>query len=90
LGRWFIGPAHHSIHHLKYTEHCGLYFAFWDSLLGTCDPNYEKKFGERLTGKVDTNIFLLTFCVVFNQFIQEIKQPPITLIPEAELLPRLR
>lgn len=28
FGRWFIGPAHHSIHHLKYTTHYGLYFTF--------------------------------------------------------------
>jgi sterol desaturase/sphingolipid hydroxylase (fatty acid hydroxylase superfamily) len=40
LGRWFIGPAHHSIHHLKYTVHYGLYFTFWDRLLGTQDPSY--------------------------------------------------
>ncbi len=46
LGRWVIGPAHHSIHHLKYTVHYGLYFTFWDKLLGTQDLNYEEKFGE--------------------------------------------
>ncbi|MDX2242778.1 MAG: sterol desaturase family protein [Leptolyngbyaceae cyanobacterium bins.302] len=43
LGKWFIGPAHHSIHHLKYTVHYGLYFTFWDTLLGTQDRNYEQK-----------------------------------------------
>ncbi|MEA5467105.1 sterol desaturase family protein [Leptothoe sp. PORK10 BA2] len=42
LGRWVIGPAHHSIHHRKYTLHYGLYFTFWDKLLGTDDPNYEQ------------------------------------------------
>lgn len=42
LGRWFIGPAHHSVHHLKYTTHYGLYFTFWDTLLGTDDPSYKK------------------------------------------------
>ena len=47
LGRWVIGPAHHSIHHLKYTVHYGLYFTFWDNLFGTQDPNYQKKFDER-------------------------------------------
>jgi len=41
LGRWMIGPAHHSIHHLKYTVHYGLYFTFWDALLGTQDTDYE-------------------------------------------------
>ncbi|MBL1176961.1 sterol desaturase family protein [Pantanalinema sp. GBBB05] len=44
LGRWFIGPAHHSIHHLKYTVHYGLYFTFWDKFLGTQDPHYAQKF----------------------------------------------
>lgn len=43
LGRWFIGPAHHSIHHNKYTLHFGLYFTFWDKLLGTQDPSFEAK-----------------------------------------------
>lgn len=46
LGRWFIGPAHHSIHHLKYRVHYGLYFTFWDRLLKTQDPNYEQKLDE--------------------------------------------
>ncbi len=40
LGEWFIGPAHHSIHHLKYTKHYGLYFTFWDKLLNTEELNY--------------------------------------------------
>jgi Delta7-sterol 5-desaturase len=38
LGRWLIGPAHHSIHHLRYNLNYGLYFTFWDRLLGTQDP----------------------------------------------------
>ena len=39
-GKWAIGPLHHSVHHHKYTKHYGLYFTFWDKLLGTDDPNY--------------------------------------------------
>ena len=42
LGKWFIGPAHHSIHHHRYRRHYGLYFTFWDRLLGTNDPNYDR------------------------------------------------
>jgi sterol desaturase/sphingolipid hydroxylase (fatty acid hydroxylase superfamily) len=41
LGKWFIGPAHHSIHHLNYRFHYGLYFTFWDQLLGTQAPFYQ-------------------------------------------------
>jgi sterol desaturase/sphingolipid hydroxylase (fatty acid hydroxylase superfamily) len=44
LGQWFIGSTHHSIHHRKYTVHYGLYFTFWDKMLGTDDPNYENEF----------------------------------------------
>ncbi|MEB3322720.1 MAG: sterol desaturase family protein [Synechococcaceae cyanobacterium] len=40
LGRWFIGPAHHSLHHRRQGVHFGLYFTFWDRLLGTEDPAY--------------------------------------------------
>ncbi len=48
LGRWFIGPAHHSVHHRRYTLHYGLYFTFWDKLLGTHDPGYEKNLNASL------------------------------------------
>jgi sterol desaturase/sphingolipid hydroxylase (fatty acid hydroxylase superfamily) len=44
LGRWLIGPTHHAIHHRKYRVHYGLYFTFWDKLLGTEDPTYEQEF----------------------------------------------
>jgi lathosterol oxidase len=53
LGKWFIGPAHHSVHHRKYMVHYGLYFTFWDRLLGTQDLNYEKTLGDRLSVKAD-------------------------------------
>jgi sterol desaturase/sphingolipid hydroxylase (fatty acid hydroxylase superfamily) len=44
LGKWLIGPTHHSIHHRKYKLHYGLYFTWWDKLLGTHDSNYENEF----------------------------------------------
>lgn len=43
LGKWFIGPAHHSIHHRRYTKHYGLYLTAWDSLLGTNDRVYDSE-----------------------------------------------
>jgi len=51
LGPWVIGPAHHSIHHLKYTVHYGLYFTFWDRLLGTQDPRYTQALSHCLPDK---------------------------------------
>ncbi len=44
LGKWFIASTFHSIHHHKYSMHYGLYFTFWDRLLGTYNSNYESKF----------------------------------------------
>jgi Delta7-sterol 5-desaturase len=43
FGKWFIGPAHHSVHHRKYSKHFGLYLTIWDKLLGTNDPRYDSK-----------------------------------------------
>jgi sterol desaturase/sphingolipid hydroxylase (fatty acid hydroxylase superfamily) len=39
FGRAFIGSRHHLIHHRQYKVHYGLYFTFWDKLLGTQDPS---------------------------------------------------
>ncbi len=35
LGQWFISSDHHSLHHRQYNRHYGLYFTFWDRLMGT-------------------------------------------------------
>ncbi|MFN9694447.1 MAG: sterol desaturase family protein [Synechococcaceae cyanobacterium] len=40
LGRWVIGPAHHSLHHRRPSLHFGLYFTFWDRVCGTQDNAY--------------------------------------------------
>lgn len=42
-GGWCIGSAHHLVHHHRYSRHYGLYFTFWDKLLGTQDDSYEAK-----------------------------------------------
>ncbi|HEX3915719.1 MAG TPA: sterol desaturase family protein [Caulobacteraceae bacterium] len=35
LGRWLISASHHSLHHSHYGKNFGLYFRFWDKLMGT-------------------------------------------------------
>jgi sterol desaturase/sphingolipid hydroxylase (fatty acid hydroxylase superfamily) len=45
LGRWVIGPAHHSLHHRRPSVHFGLYFTFWDRLCGTEDGGYAPALG---------------------------------------------
>jgi sterol desaturase/sphingolipid hydroxylase (fatty acid hydroxylase superfamily) len=48
LGKWAIGSTHHSYHHRDRHVHFGLYFTFWDRLLGTQDPDYDLKFDRAL------------------------------------------
>lgn len=43
IGKWCIGSAHHLVHHQRYKRHYGLYFTFWDRLLGTQDADFEAK-----------------------------------------------
>ncbi|MBE9153798.1 sterol desaturase family protein [Cyanobium sp. LEGE 06113] len=47
LGRWLIGPAHHSIHHRRQGLHYGLYFTLWDRVFGTEDATYAQRLQAR-------------------------------------------
>ncbi|MFI4934934.1 MAG: sterol desaturase family protein [Caulobacterales bacterium] len=35
VGAWMISATHHSLHHTHYDANFGLYFRFWDKLMGT-------------------------------------------------------
>lgn len=53
LGSWMIGPMHHWFHHRKYNVHYGLYFTFWDRLLGTHCYDYKDILSLQADGKAD-------------------------------------
>jgi len=42
FGKWWIGATHHALHHKEFRYNYGLYFTFWDSLMGTESPLYQK------------------------------------------------
>jgi Delta7-sterol 5-desaturase len=44
LGKYFIGATHHDQHHRKFLLNYGLYFTFWDELMGTESSDYHKEF----------------------------------------------
>jgi sterol desaturase/sphingolipid hydroxylase (fatty acid hydroxylase superfamily) len=46
--RWNTTTTHHALHHARFTSNFGLYFTFWDDLMGTTHPAYSAAF-ERLT-----------------------------------------
>jgi sterol desaturase/sphingolipid hydroxylase (fatty acid hydroxylase superfamily) len=37
VGRWLITARHHNLHHTRFSRNYGLFFRFWDRLMGTDD-----------------------------------------------------
>jgi lathosterol oxidase len=44
LGRWINTSTAHNWHHASARHNYGFYFLFWDRLMGTLDPEYDKRF----------------------------------------------
>jgi lathosterol oxidase len=45
--RWLTTSTYHNMHHTKFNGNYALFFRFWDRLLGTEVPEYERTFLER-------------------------------------------
>jgi len=43
-GRWFTTTTHHDLHHLEGRYNYGLYFTWWDRLMGTENPRYRQRY----------------------------------------------
>lgn len=46
LGRWINTSIHHNLHHKYFDNSYGLYFTFWDRMMGTMAPQYDETFDE--------------------------------------------
>ena len=51
LGQWLVTPTYHQMHHELYDKHLGLYFTWWDKLLGTYSSDYRKRFAQVTTDR---------------------------------------
>jgi Delta7-sterol 5-desaturase len=49
LGKWINTSVSHNQHHQYFKGNYGLYFTFWDRIMGTLRKDYEKKFEEITT-----------------------------------------
>jgi lathosterol oxidase len=47
---WHTTATHHALHHARPRSHFGLYFTFWDRVMGTADPTYEARFEQAAGG----------------------------------------
>lgn len=56
--KWHNTPTHHNMHHRYVKYNFGIYFNFWDRVMKTNHPNYEKAYDQvieqRLAHKADT------------------------------------
>jgi sterol desaturase/sphingolipid hydroxylase (fatty acid hydroxylase superfamily) len=48
LGQWFNTSVNHNMHHEHFDANYGLYFTWWDKLMGSTHPDYHQTF-ERIT-----------------------------------------
>lgn len=44
LTRWITTTTHHDLHHAEFKHNFGLYFTWWDQLMGTEHPRYLQEF----------------------------------------------
>ena len=44
IGKILLSSTHHNIHHSRSKSNFGLYFTFWDKIMGTEDKNYRSTF----------------------------------------------
>lgn len=55
LGKWINTSTAHNLHHSKFTGNYGLYFLFWDRLLGTLREDYDTTY-EKVTTRQPNHI----------------------------------
>ncbi len=46
LGKWINTSISHNLHHQYFKGNYGLYFTFWDRIMGTIRNDYDRKFEE--------------------------------------------
>ncbi len=52
FGKWFNTSVNHNMHHQYFKGNYGLYFTFWDRLMGTTHKDYDARFEEVTGGKL--------------------------------------
>ncbi len=51
LGKWINTSVNHNLHHKYFENSYGLYFTFWDRIMGTMNTNYDTAFEEQANRK---------------------------------------
>ena len=56
LGRWVNTSVAHNLHHKGFHGNYGLYFLFWDRMMGTLRSDYDETYEKTTAGKTDKKI----------------------------------
>lgn len=56
IGRWINTSVAHNLHHKKFRGNYGLYFLFWDRMMGTLRTEYDDVFDQTTQGDLKTNV----------------------------------
>ncbi len=51
VGRWINTSTNHNQHHQYFRGNYGLYFTFWDRMMGTIRKDYDERFEQVVTRK---------------------------------------
>lgn len=49
VGKWLNTSTNHNMHHKYFNDNYGLYFRFWDRIMGTTHPKYEQTLEELIS-----------------------------------------
>ena len=60
IGRWVNTSVAHNLHHDKFTGNFGLYFLFWDRMMGTLREDYNATYEMTTEGSASTSKATLT------------------------------
>jgi ring-1,2-phenylacetyl-CoA epoxidase subunit PaaE len=58
--KWKLPATHHNMHHERFNGNYGLYFIWWDRIMGTEFPDYEEKFKsifQRKSNSIDELVY---------------------------------
>jgi sterol desaturase/sphingolipid hydroxylase (fatty acid hydroxylase superfamily) len=55
IGRWINTSINHNQHHQYFKGNYGLYFLFWDRILGTIRKDYDRQYDEIMARKKDAS-----------------------------------
>ena len=69
FGRWINTSVSHNQHHQYFKGNYGLYFTFWDRLMGTIRTDYEQRFEEVVTALQSNRIATLTEAIAPTLYI---------------------